>query len=587
VSGGPLAQTPLSAALRACKQHFVAAAVFSALVNLLYLAPTLYMLQVYDRVVPTQGRLTLVFLTLAVVLALSALSLLDMMRTRLMVRISMRLDRRLSGAVMAATLGRAGALSKQAMRELDTLRQTLSGAGVLALCDAPWTPIYVLVCFMIHPLLGVLGLIGAGLLLAIAWRNEQATRAPLQKSADQAKLAYASQEQSIASAEVVRALGMRDAVVLRHLAEREAMTELQTSATFAASGYVTLTKFVRLLLQSLALGAGALLAVEHKISGGAIFAASFLIARALAPIEQMIGAWKTLVKARGAFRTLTDLFAEERAAPAPTHLPAPSGRIAVEQLTVLNARRDGAILSEINFEVAAGEIVGVVGPSGAGKSTLAAMIAGAGTPDRGAVRFDGADRTGWDPERLGGMIGYMPQEASLFSGSVKANIGRFRSFRDGDSAELDAQVIEAARQAGAHEMILQLPGGYACELAHGGRGLSAGQAQRIALARALFGAPNLVILDEPNAHLDTEGEAALLQTLAALKARGASVLIIAHRSGVLAALDKLMILREGKIELFGPREAVLQRVGATGRVAAVAPRERIEKVVPLAVGGRS
>lgn len=589
-SGRPsAAETPLSAALRACRQHFVTAALFSALVNLLYLAPTLYMLQIYDRVVPTQGLLTLVFLTLAVILALSALSLLDMLRTRLLVRISMRLDRRLSGAVLNATLGKAGArgLSKQAMRELDALRQTLSGVGVLALCDAPWTPIYILVCFMIHPYLGFLGLFGAGLLLAVAWRNEQMTREPLQRAGDTAKAAYVSQEYSIVTADVVRALGMRDAVVQRHLHEREAMNTLQTRATFAASGYVTLTKFLRLILQSLALGAGALLAVEHKISGGAIFAASFLIARSLAPIELVIGSWKTLARARGAFRTLAELFAEERGASAGTHLPAPTGRIAVEHLTVLNGRRDGAILSDISFEVAPGEIVGIVGPSGAGKSTLAAMIAGAGEADRGCVRFDGAESSGWDPERLGEHIGYMPQEASLFAGAVKANICRFQNFKDGESAELDAKVIEAARQAGAHELILQLPNGYASELAHGGKGLSAGQAQRIALARALFGEPNVVILDEPNAHLDTEGEALLLQTLMRLKERGASVLIIAHRSGVLPALDKLMILREGKVELFGPREAVLQRASAP-RPEVVAPptsKRKIQNVVPLALGG--
>jgi ATP-binding cassette subfamily C protein len=361
------------------------------------------------------------------------------------------------------------------------------------------------------------------------------------------------------------------------------MTELQTKATFAASGYVTVTKFVRLMLQSLALGAGALLAVEHKVSGGAIFAGSFLIARALAPIEQVLGAWKGLVRARGSYRTLSELFAEEREAAPSTHLPLPTGRIAVEQLTVLNARRDGAILADIAFEVEAGEIVGIVGPSGAGKSTLAGVIAGASSPDRGCVRFDGADRSDWDPERLGGHIGYMPQEASLFAGSIKANICRFQNFKDGESAELDAKVIEAAREAGAHEMILQLPNGYANELSHGGRGLSAGQAQRVALARALFGAPNVIVLDEPNAHLDVEGEAQLLQTLERLKGRGASVIVIAHRSGILAALDKLMVLREGKIEICGPREAVLQRAAPPKLVKPA--KETIEKVVPLAVGG--
>jgi ATP-binding cassette subfamily C protein len=550
--------------LRACKRHFVAAGAFSALLNLLYLAPTLYMLQVYDRVVPTQGKLTLVFLSVAVIGALAALSLLDMVRSRLLVRASIRLDRRLAGAVLDATLGRKGAqsLSKLAVRELDQFRQTLTGAGILAAFDAPWTPIYLIVCFLIHPLLGLLALMGCSLLLIIALRNEHATRAPLQRASEAANHAYVSQEYSTAAADLVRAMGMRRAIVRRHLHEREAMTTLQSQASFTASGYVTLTRFARLALQSLALGAGALLAVNNQISPGAIFAASFLIARALAPIEQVLGAWKSLVQARGAYKTLTDLFVEEGAEPVHTQLPAPTGRIAVENLTVLNARRDGSILSDVAFTVEAGEIIGIIGPSGAGKSTLVRMIAGAASPDRGAIRFDGADRKDWDPELLGEHIGFMPQEATLFAGTIKANICRFRNYVAEDPAAVDMAVIDAARRAGAHEMILRLPAGYDTELTLGGRGLSAGQAQRIALARALYGSPNLLILDEPNAHLDAEGEALLLETLAELKSRGGTVLIVAHRTGVLAALDKLMVLRDGRLELYGPRDAVLQRIGA-------------------------
>jgi ATP-binding cassette subfamily C protein len=559
-----LPSTPLIAALRACKRHFVAAGAFSALLNLLYLAPTLYMLQVYDRVVPTQGKLTLVFLTVAVLVALGTLSLLDMVRGRLLVRASIRLDRRLAGAVLDATLGRRGAqgMSKQAVRELDAFRQTLTGAGILAVFDAPWTPIYVIVCFIIHPLLGVLALLGASLLLIIALRNERATRAPLQRANEAANIAYVSQEYSTAAADVVRAMGMRRAIVRRHLSERETMFTLQTQASFAASGYVTLTRFTRLSLQSLALGAGALLAVNNQISAGAIFAASFLISRALSPIEQVLGAWKGLVQARGAYRTLTDLFVEEGLEPVRTQLPAPTGRLAVETLTVLNPRRDGAILSDLSFSVEAGEIVGIIGPSGAGKSTLVRMIAGAAAPDRGVIRLDGADRKDWDPERLGEHIGFMPQEATLFAGSIKSNICRLQDFTTEDPAAVDAAVIEAARRSGAHEMILRLPQGYDTELALGGRGLSAGQAQRIALARALYGSPNILILDEPNAHLDAEGEALLLETLAEVKRRGGTVLIVAHRTGVLAALDKLMVLRDGRLELYGPRDAVLQRIGA-------------------------
>lgn len=542
----------------------MAAGAFSAFLNVLYLAPTLYMLQVYDRVVPTQGKLTLLFLTLAVLLALACLSLLDMVRGRLLVRASVRLDRRLAGAVLDATLGRKGAqgLTKQAVRELDAFRQTLTGAGILAVFDAPWTPIYIIVCFIIHPVLGLLAMMGASLLVIIALRNERVTRTPMQRANEAANMAYVSQEYSTVSADVVRAMGMREAIVRRHLHERETMTVLQTQASFSASGYVTLTRFTRLALQSLALGAGALLAVNNQISGGAIFAASFLIARALAPIEQVLGAWRSLVQARGAYKTLTDLFVEEVSEPARTALPAPTGKLAVEALTVLNPRRDGAVLADIAFSVESGEIVGIIGPSGAGKSTLVRMIAGAAVPDRGAIRFDGADRKDWDPEKLGAHIGFMPQEATLFAGSIKANICRFRNFVASDPVAVDAAVIDAAKRSGAHDMILRLPQGYDTELALGGRGLSAGQAQRIALARALYGSPSLLILDEPNAHLDAEGEALLLETLAEVKSRGGTVLIVAHRTGVLAALDKLMVLRDGRLELYGPRDAVLQRIGA-------------------------
>jgi ATP-binding cassette subfamily C protein len=333
-------------------------------------------------------------------------------------------------------------------------------------------------------------------------------------------------------------------------------------ANLTASTYVSLTRFVRLMLQSLALGVGALLAVDDKISGGAIFAASFLIARALSPIEQVLGAWRNLIQARSAHSSLTKLFVEEGAAPERTRLPAPTGMVVVEGLTVLTADRAGTILDSVNFTVEAGEIIGIIGPSGAGKSTLARMIAGAASPDRGCIRLDGADRADWDAERLGRHVGFMPQEATLFAGTVRDNICRFQGFIDEDSVAVDEAVVTAAKAAGSHEMILQLPMGYDTELSIGGRGLSAGQAQKIALARALFGAPILLVLDEPNAHLDTEGEARLLETLAELKARGATVLVVAHRTGVLAMLDKLMVLRAGRVEIYGPRDAVLQRLGA-------------------------
>lgn len=573
----PASTTPLSAALLATKRHFVWAAGFSALLNLLYLAPTLYMLQVYDRVVPTRGQLTLLFLTLMLILSLLTLALLDHVRARLLVRGAIRLDRQLAGAILDATLGGTVSsqanLTKQAMRQFDILRQAMGGAGMLALFDAPWAPIYILACFLIHPWLGTLALIGAVLLLLVAWRNERATRDVQGKVSEAANIAYVSQDDSIANAGVLRALGMRKAMVQRHLRERQATTALQAQASLAASGYSALTRFVRLGLQSTALGLGALLAIDDKISAGAIFASSFLVARALSPVEQIIGAWNTALQARTAYGALQSLFEPGRPDVSVTQLPPPEGRLAVERLVVLNETRDGAILRDVTFQVPAGEIVGIIGPSGAGKSTLMRMIAGAATPDQGAVRFDGAETRDWDPERLARHIGYVPQEPMLFAGTVKENIARFRSYLGEPIETIDALAVAAAQLCGAHEMILRLPNGYDTQLGWGGRGLSSGQAQRIALARALFDDPSLVILDEPNAHLDAEGELHLIRTLQDLKARRRTVLIVAHRTSVLQAIDRLLVLRDGRVDHYGGRDEVLRKLAvANPAVEATTPK---------------
>ena len=564
----------LAEAVRACRKHLIAAALFSALINLLYLAPTLYMLQVYDRVVPTRGHLTLALLTLALVFALGCLALIDVLRSRLLVRASLRLERRLAGEILAAAMSRPGAaaeaLAKQALREFDTMRQTLTGAGVLALFDAPWTPIYILVCFLLHPFLGLLTFAGAGLLLVLAFLSERTTNSRLQRANAAAGAAYVSQEFASAGAEVVRALGMRKAMVRRQLAEREKTQQLSAEASFAGGGYVAASRFTRLFLQSLALGVGAWLAIDQQISAGAIFAASLLLARALSPMEQVVGAWRGLAQARSAWRTLRELLdAGAESVPA-TRLPAPTGALEVERLTILTPSRDSAILHGVHFRAAAGEVIGVVGPSGAGKSTLLRAIAGAVPADQGAIRFDGAEIADYEAERLAACLGYMPQEASLFAGTVKENIARFHNHLDDDPQGIDEAVIAAAKAARAHEMILRLPYGYDTPLGLGGRGLSAGQAQRIALARALFGEPTLLLLDEPNAHLDGDGEGALNVTLSGLKGRGVTVIVVAHRTGVLMAADKLIVLRDGRMEQFGQRDEVMSKLTG-GPVRSIAP----------------
>lgn len=563
----------LADALRSCRRHFIAVAAFSALLNLLFLVPMLYMLQVYDRVIPTRGNLTLFFLTLVLLFGLTTLALLDFVRSRLLVRASIRLDRQLAGVLLDTSLARRDrtfdALARQAMREFDTLRQALTGPAIIALCDAPWSPIYILVCFIIHPFIGLLVLVGAVLLGFVAYRNQRTTGDPLKRANEAAARAYASQEQVLAGAENVRALGMRQAMVRRHLVERNSMMSQQTYASFASSRYVTMSKFLRLSLQSLALGLGAWLAIGNRISAGAVFAASFLAGRALQPIEQLLSTWRSIAQARVAYDKINELLAAREAEIAITQLPPPEGRLDVEQISVANAASDGAVLANISFQLLPGQVVAVVGPSGAGKSTLLRMLAGAGRPDRGIIRVDRANVLDWDPERLAGYIGFLPQDVSLFAGTVKENISRFQDGSSSSHPDIDGKAIFAAKACHAHEMILALPNGYDSMLGWGGRGLSAGQAQRVGLARALYGDPPIILLDEPNAHLDAAGEGQLVDTLMALKARKAATMVVAHRMGVLAAVDKILVLRDGRIEAFGERDEILARLSK----AAAAPIE--------------
>ncbi|MCU6454124.1 type I secretion system permease/ATPase [Sphingomonas sp. A2-49] len=548
-------------ALASCRRHFVAAAGFSALVNLLYIVPTIYMLQVYDRVVPTQGLQTLLFLTLVLLFALGTLALLDRIRGRLLVRAGVQLDALLAPLILDATLGRPELpVARQALREFDTMRSTLTGPGILALFDAPWMPIYILACFLVHPWIGCVALLGGTLLPLIAWIASRATRARQDQAQAVASASYASQDALLGAADSIRALGMRRAMVARQMRRRAAMLVAQTEVSFSAGGYLTATRFVRLALQSLALGLGALLAIDNRISGGAIFASSFLIARALAPIEQLIGTWRSTMQSRQSYRSLANLLATTPAQADVTRLPPPRGQIALEGVTILDDTRQTAIVNAVSFAIEAGDIVAIVGPSGAGKSTLVRAIAGAQLPDRGTVRFDGADARDWDPERLAGHIGYLPQDAALFAGTVAENIARFAAETGADRVTVDAAVVAAAERVGADALIRRLPNGYDHVLRLDGRGLSAGQAQRIALARAVYDDPAILILDEPNAHLDAEGDAALTAALTALKARGATVLIVSHKLGILPVVDKLLVLREGRVDLYGPRDEVLPKI---------------------------
>lgn len=558
---------PLVAALRACRPHLMAAAVFSALINILLLAPTIYMMQVYDRVVPTEGRLTLLYLTLVVAFALGTQTALESVRSRLLTLAGLRLDRLLAGGILQKLMSAmAPGASAQGMREFDIVRQALSGPVAVAAFDIPWTPIYVLVAFMIHPALGAMTIVGGAVLVALAVLNERATRTRAREAFVAQSQAYASQEAAAANGEVVRALGMRGALRERQLADRRAGLDLSAKAQFTGGGYSAATKFTRMFLQSAALGLGAWLAVDKQISAGAIIAASVLMSRALQPIEQLVGSWAVVGQARGALNNLIKLFPPGRGLEVSgTQLPAPTGALALEQVAVRAPGEGPVLLRGVSLKLTPGEVLGVIGPSGAGKTTLARVAAGAVTPELGTVRLDGANLADWDGDRLGRYIGYVPQDSGLLAGSIKDNISRFEIWSGGDPAIVDAEVVAAAQAAGVHELILRLPKGYDTTLGAGGRGLSAGQAQRVALARALYGQPPLLVLDEPNSALDADGEMALNSAILSAKARGAAILIVAHRTGILNIADRLLVLREGQVELVGPRAEVVAKMAAAAQ----------------------
>jgi len=553
---------PLAEALTACRSHFLWAAVFSGLVNLLYLTPTIYMMQVYDRVVPTGGLTTLALITIVAVFALAALAGLDWLRGRLMLRAGLRLDRMLSGKVLARVMDlQARSPNTQALREFDNVRGAIGGQGMLALFDAPWTPIYLACCFLLHPAIGVLTLVGALVLFSLAWLNERDTRPRLGKAMQSQNQAYASQEAIAGQTEVVRALGMRQSSIARQIEQRRTATAAQADAQLTGGKYSGAIKFLRLTMQSAALGLAALLAVRGDISPGAIIAASVLLSRAVAPIETLVGVWPSLVQAVASWKTMTDLFASTAAVERErTALPDPKGKLQIEGVSVKFPDTESPQLRSVSFTLQPGQTLGVVGASGSGKTTLARVIAGALRPQAGTVRLDGAEYEAREGDDLARWIGYLPQVPSLFAGTIKDNISRFATATGVDQEAADRGAVRAAMAAGAHELILRLPNGYDTILGPFGQGLSAGQAQRVALARALYNDPVLLVLDEPNSNLDQEGEAALMQAILGAAARGASVVIIAHRAGVLARVDRLLMMREGVVQMEGPREEVLERM---------------------------
>lgn len=552
------------------------ALLFSAGINLLYLAPSIFMMQVYDRVLTTGGMGTLGLMGVVLAFALIVLALLDWTRQRLGARFGLRLNRLLARKVtelgLSATNGRGVDPKRaQAARDFDTLRQVFSSPGAIALIDAPWTIVFVAVCFLIHPLIGGLTLAGGIVLLLIALRHEHVMRPIVARTAASQPKYYAAQEAERSAAEAVRALGMQGVLVDRQLERRQEVLNEQTRALMVQSAYGAASKFWRLLLQSAVLAAGAFLAVEGLISPGALIAGSILAARALAPLEQVVGGLRQIEQARIAYANLYDLIDKAPDETDRTALPPPRGALRLERISMRVPDGQRLALNGVSFSTEPGEALGVVGPSGAGKSTLARVIVGAIPPDAGVVRLDGANVAHWESDALGRHIGYLPQEVALLAGTVGENIRRFTP----SSVEADALTIAAAETAGAHEMILRLPNGYDTMLGPQGRGLSLGQAQRVALARALYDDPALIVLDEPNAHLDQEGEAALVQAINRAKARGATIIAIAHRAGVIAAVDRILVLQDGAVSTIGPRDEVSRTLmgGANAQVTPLRARE--------------
>jgi len=556
----------LEPALTDCRDHFRLAAILSALVNLLYLSPTLYMMQVYDRAVPTGGVTTLIWLTVVVAFALALLAVLDALRSRVLLRASIRLNNRLAHTILERVMAERApgnaASSQQAMRDFDNLRQAIAGTPAIAMFDILWTPIYILAAFLVHPAIGALAIVASVILLAITVASERANRANGALALRATAAAYVAQERIAQRSELVRALGMRRSMITRLLAERDRALQYAGQQQFENGRYASVAKFARLFLQSAALGLGAWLAIMHSISAGSIIAASVLVSRALQPIELIVGSWAAIGLARQAVDSLGQLLAREpgRGGRTEAHfeLPAPRGDLAVAGVTVEAPSEGGRpLLDDVTFAVGAGEFVGIIGPSGAGKSTLARVLAGARVPDKGTVRIDGSDVLDWDAERLAQHIGYLPQDAALLPGTIAENIARFAGSR-GESAETVTQaVLEAARTAGVHNLIVGLPGGYDRVIGWGGEELSAGQRQRVALARAIYGNPALLILDEPNSALDSDGEAALLKAVADMRERGATVLMVTHRAPLLQNATKLLLLVNGAVSMFGPYQEVV------------------------------
>lgn len=564
---GFFARSELTATLWAFRREFAVVGIFSMVANVLMLTPTLYMLQVYDRVMVSRSELTLLVVSLITLFLFAVMGFAEWSRSRVLVRAGVRLDGVLStrvfNASFEANLSQSGAPAQRAFGDLTELRQFLTGNGIFAFFDAPWAPIYIAVLFFLHPLLGWVAIAFALVQAALAWFGHRQTVAPsaaLSKAQSDVNLYL---QHKLRNAEVVESMGML-AGLKRRWQQRHDAYMAQHEGTQGLTHRITaISKFVRYLQQSLSLGVGALLVIDGQLSPGAMIAANVLMTRALSPIDMLVGTWRGFLSARSAFERLEQLLqAHPERDPALTRVP-PTGAVALRNVVASAPGRASPILKGVSLSATPGTVTVVLGPSGSGKSTLARVLMGIWPDVKGEVLLDERPLDSWNRTELGAHVGYLPQDIELFDGTIAENIARF--------TEIDSnQVIAAAQSAGLHEMILRFPKGYDTPIGEAGGMLSGGQRQRIGLARAIYGQPALIVLDEPNANLDDVGEAALQQAVRQLKAQGKTVFLITHRPGAVALADQLLVLRDGQVQHLGPRDAVLAQLKAAHAAATAA-----------------
>ena len=551
---GETKYSDLEKALKRVKSSFVAIGVYSFFLNILMLSSTIYMLAVYDIVMPSKSLDTLLVVTLVILIFFVGMALLEYVRSRIMIHVSNKLDAALNKRIFDATFDLAaknpGKANSAPMRDFNTIKQFLTGPAVFAFFDAPWFPIYLAIMFIFDPIYGFYGLGATIIIIILTVMNEKATKKGLEHSNNMYQKSVEHFSNTVKNVEVVEAMGMRRALFKKWMEKHFEFIETHTEASGIASMYTNASKTFRMMASSLMYGVGALLAINGHISPGMIIAGAVLLGRALAPISQLVATWKSFANARVAYHKLNELLLEFDAHTERLTLPDPEGKIEFENVVVVPPLAQKPVLKGISFTINPGESVGIIGPSAAGKSTIAKTSVGVWRPVNGTVRIDGAAIDQYNMDELGQHIGYLPQDIELFEGTIAENISRFRS-------EDPQKIIEAAKLSGTHDLILQLPNGYETRVGPGGASLSGGQKQRIGLARAVYGMPKIVVLDEPNSNLDDAGEYALMMAMRILKQKGSTLVFITHRKNLLALADKIAVVKDGMLSLYGPKDEVI------------------------------